>query len=251
MVSTIAALLTAGGGSTPAGPGLGADAGAGFGTAAGQANTGTIKGRITVSGKAPGNPVIRMGMDPMCSGINAGKRVVDEVVVATLDGSLANAFIKLDGTFPRTSVPVEPVTIDQRGCIYGPRVVGARVGQALRVRNSDNLLHNVHSISTATNGFNVGQPMAGMQYDFRLKDEEILKVKCDVHRWMAAYVGVVSHPYFAVSSVDGSFAINGVPAGRHAISAWHERFGTLKQTADVKPGATTTVAFMFAGIEKS
>src|SRR5713226_977939 len=93
--------------------------GAGFGAAAAQANTGTIKGRISVSGKPPGNPVIRMGMDPMCSRINAGKRVVDEVVAATLDGSLANAFIKLDGTFPRTSVPVEPVTIDQRGCIYG------------------------------------------------------------------------------------------------------------------------------------
>jgi plastocyanin len=224
-----------------------AGAGAGFGSAAAQASTGTIKGRISVSGKLPGNPVIRMGMDPMCARINAGKRVVDEVVVASADGSLANAFVKLDGSFPRTPVPVEPVTIDQRGCIYLPRVVGARVGQVLRVRNDDNLLHNVHSISTATNGFNIGQPMAGMRYEFRLKDEEILKLKCDVHRWMAVYVGIVSHPYFAVSGGDGSFTIAGVPAGRHAISAWHERFGTLKQTADVKPGATTTVAFAFTG----
>ena len=225
-------------------------AGAGVGSAAAQASTGTIKGRISVSGKPPGNPVIRMGMDPMCARINAGKRVVDEVVVASADGSLANAFVKLDGSFPRTPVPVEPVTIDQRGCIYLPRVVGARVGQVLRVRNDDNLLHNVHSISTATNGFNIGQPMAGMHYEFRLKDEEILKLKCDVHRWMAAYVGIVSHPYFAVSGGDGSFTINGVPAGRHVISAWHERFGTLKQTADVKPGATTTVTFAYAGGEK-
>jgi plastocyanin len=227
-----------------------AGAGAGFGSAAAQASSGTIKGRISVSGKAPGNPVIRMGMDPMCARINAGKRVVDEVVVASADGSLANAFVKLDGSFPRAPVPVEPVTIDQRGCIYLPRVVGARVGQVLRVRNDDNLLHNVHSISTATNGFNIGQPMAGMRYEFRLKDEEILKLKCDVHRWMAAYVGIVSHPYFAVSGGDGSFTITGVPAGRHAISAWHERFGTLKQTADVKPGATTAVTFAFSGGEK-
>ena len=225
-------------------------AGAGFGAAAAQGNTGTIKGRISVSGKPPGNPVIRMGMDPMCARINAGKRVVDEVVVASADGRLANAFVKLEGSFPRMPVPVDPVIIDQRGCIYGPRVVGARVGQVLRVRNDENLLHNVHSISTAANGFNVGQPMAGMQYEFRLKDEEILKLKCDVHRWMAAYVGVVSHPYFAVSSGDGSFTINGVTAGRHAISAWHERFGTLKQTADVKPGVTTTVTFAYTGGER-
>ena len=92
--------------------------------------------------------------------------------------------------------------------------------------------------------------MAGMQYDFRLKDEEILKLKCDVHRWMITYVGVVNHPYFAVSSGDGSFTINGVPAGRHTVSAWHERFGTLKQTVDVKPGATATVTFAYAGSEK-
>jgi plastocyanin len=147
-------------------------------------------------------------------------------------------------------VPVEPVTIDQRGCIYVPRVVGARVGQVLRVRSDDNLLHNVHSMSTATNGFNIGQPMAGMQYDIRLKDEEILKLKCDVHRWMTAYIGVVSHPYFAVSSGDGSFTINGVPAGRHTVSVWHERFGTVKQTADVKTGVTTTVTFAYTGNEK-
>jgi plastocyanin len=219
----------------------------GFDAPAAQARTGTIKGRISVSGKAPGNPVIRMGMDPMCARINAGKRVVDEVVVASADGSLANAFVKLEGSFPGTPVPTEPVTIDQRGCIYGPRVVGARVGQLLRVRNGDNLLHNVHSISTAANGFNVAQPIAGMQYDFRLKDQEILKLKCDVHRWMVAYVDVVSHPYFAVSGGDGSFTINGAPAGKQTLSAWHERFGVLKQTADVKPGATTTVTFTYTG----
>jgi plastocyanin len=227
-----------------------AAAGAGFDAAAAQARTGTIKGRISVSGKPPGNPVIRMGMDPMCARINAGKRVVDEVVAASADGSLANAFVKLEGSFPRTSVPTDPVTIDQRGCIYGPRVVGVRVGQLLRVRNGDNLLHNVHSISTAANGFNVAQPIAGMQYDFRMKDEEILKLKCDVHRWMVAYVAVVSHPYFAVSGGDGSFTITGVPAGKQTLSAWHERFGTLKQTADVKPGATTTVTFTYTGGEK-
>src|SRR2546422_9396963 len=104
-----------------------------------QANTGTIKGHVRLSGKLPGNPFIRMGMDPMCSKMNAGKRVIQEYVVATIDGSLANVFVRLQGNFPQTPVPAQPATIDQRGCVYVPRVVGARVGQTIQVKNSDAL----------------------------------------------------------------------------------------------------------------
>ena len=105
---------------------------------------GAIKGHVRVKGKVPGNPVIRMGMDPMCAKLNAGKRPVQEIVAATADGSLANVFVSLQGSFPASPVPAEPVTIDQRACMYVPRVVGARVGQTLQVRNSDEVLHNVH-----------------------------------------------------------------------------------------------------------
>src|SRR5215470_233356 len=102
-----------------------------------QGSTGTIKGHVHLTGKLPGNPIIRMGMDPMCAKINAGKRVIQEYVVASLDGSLANVFVRLQGNFPQTPVPSQPVTIDQRGCIYTPRVVGLRVGQTLQFKNSD------------------------------------------------------------------------------------------------------------------
>ena len=99
-----------------------------------------------------------------------------------------------------------------------PRVVGTQVGQTLQVRNSDPMLHNVHSLSTGTNGFNVGQPSAGMVYTVQLKQEEImLRLKCDVHRWMTAYIGVVSHPYFAVSGTGGTFEIANVPVGTYTI----------------------------------
>src|SRR5215831_19860096 len=87
-----------------------------------QAATGTIKGHVKLTGKLPGNPVIRMGMDPMCSATNAGKRVVNEIVAAAVDGSMANVFVRLQGNFPQTAVSSTPVEIDQRGCIYTPRV---------------------------------------------------------------------------------------------------------------------------------
>lgn len=212
---------------------------------------GTIKGHIRLAGKAPGNPIIRMGMDPMCSQINAGKRVVQETVVASLDGSLANVFVSLQGSFPRAPLPTEPVTIDQRACVYSPRVVGMRLGQSLLVRNSDALLHNVHGLSAHGNGFNVSQPTAGMVQTFRPATEEMmLRIKCDVHSWMTSYVGVVGHPYFAVTGSGGTFEIANVPAGTHTIQSWHERFGVLTQTVHVRGGATATVELTFTGNEK-
>src|SRR5262245_58774694 len=104
---------------------------------------GTITGHIQLKGKLPGKPVIRMGMDPMCAKMNAGKRIVQETVVAALDGSLANTFIRLQGSVPQTSISTQAVTIDQRGCVYTPRVFGVRVGQVLQVHNSDDVIHNV------------------------------------------------------------------------------------------------------------
>src|SRR5581483_9213612 len=142
------------------------------------AATGTIRGHIKLTGPLPGNPVIRMGMDPMCARINAGKRVIQEYVAASADGSLANVFVHLEGSFPQTPAPKTPVVLDQRACMYVPRVVGAVVGQTLEVRNDDNLLHNVHSLTGKSNTFNVSEPGAGMVQRFVLKDEEVmLKIK--------------------------------------------------------------------------
>ena len=222
------------------------------GVVAAQANTGTIKGHVYLSGKLPGNPIIRMGMDPMCSKINAGKRILQEYVVATVDGSLANVFVRLQGNVPQTPISTQPVIIDQRGCVYAPRVVGVRAGQVLQIKNSDALMHNVHGLSGKDNSFNVGQPAAGMVYQWKAKNEEIMvHLKCDIHNWMNAYIGVVTNPYFAVSDTMGTFQIDKVPPGTYTLQAWHERFGALTKTITVKAGAATTVDFTYTGNEKS
>jgi plastocyanin len=225
--------------------------GAGEVEAIAQGNTGTIKGKVSLTGKLPGNPIIRMGMDPMCSKMNAGKRVIQEFVVAAIDGSLANVFVRLKGNLPQTPVPTQPVTIDQRGCVYIPRVIGARVGQTVQIKNSDALLHNVDALSGKGNGFNVGQPRAGMVYEFKPKTEEVmLHVKCDVHNWMNVYIGIVTNPYFAVSNTMGTFEIDKVPPGTYTIEAWHERFGPVEKMVTVKAGAIATVDFSYASKEK-
>src|SRR5881628_1978411 len=217
-----------------------------------QANTGTIKGHVHLTGKLPGNPIIRMGMDPMCSKMNAGKRILQEYVVATVDGSLANVFVRLQGNVPQSPVSTQAVVIDQRGCIYTPRVVGVRVGQVVQIKNNDALLHNVHGLSGKDNSFNVGQPTAGLVYQWKAKNDEVmLHLKCDIHNWMNAYIGVVTNPYFAVSDTMGTFQIDKVPPGTYTLQARHERFGTTMKTVTVKAGAATTVDFTYNSDQKS
>jgi plastocyanin len=210
------------------------------------AASGTIKGHITFTGAEPGNRVIRMGMDPMCDAANRGKQVVNEIYQVGDKNALGNVFLKVEGTFPSTPVPSQPVEIDQKACVYIPRVVGARVGQTLLVKNSDNWLHNIHTDSANRNAINQSTPQAGMTVKVPLKDEEMLRVGCDVHRWMTAWVGIVAHPYFAVSDTNtGTFTIANVPAGRRSVTAWHEGFGALTKSVDVKDGQTVTVDFVY------
>jgi len=220
-------------------------------TAQAQGKTvGVITGHVRLTAPAPANSTIRMGADPACSRANAGKRLTQDVVVRSADGGLANAFVDIQGTFPSTPPPATPVVIDQKGCVFVPRVVGVQVGQTLSVTNTDQVPHNVHSLSTKGNEFNVSQPKPGMKSTFQLKTADVLRIKCDIHSWMVSYVGVSPHPYFAVSAADGTFTIANVPVGRHTIRVWHERYGRLMATVDVKAGGTATADFSYTGKEQ-
>ena len=213
---------------------------------------GTIKGHVRLTGKLPGNPIIRMGMDPMCAKMNAGKQVLQEYYVVSVDGSIGNVFVRLQGNFKETPVPSQPVTLDQKGCVYTPRVIGMRVGQTLQIKNSDSFLHNVHGYSGKDNSFNIGQAVLGQVNTFKAKnEEEMIHVQCDVHKWMNAYVGVVTNPYYAVSDKAGNFEIPNVPAGTYTILAWQEKYGVVSKSITVKPGAVTNIEFTYTGNEKS
>jgi plastocyanin len=187
-----------------------------------------------------------MNADPMCRKAVGGRRVVDESVVASADGSLANVFVELVGEFPDAPVPAEPVSIDQNGCVYSPRMVGVRVGQALQVRNSDDGLHNVHGVSRDRDAFNVSQPTSGMVNTFHPQEPGILRLKCDVHTWMVAFVGVVNHPFFAVTGKEGGFVLPDVPEGTYDVRAWHERFGTMTSTVHVDAGHAAAVEVVYS-----
>jgi plastocyanin len=219
-----------------------------FAAQAARAQGGTIVGTIKLTGTPPANPIIRMGADPNCLKMNSGTRVVQDVVERSSDGGLGNAFVHVQGV---SNAPggSGSVTLDQKGCMYHPRILGAAVGQTLIIRNDDSALHNIHSISNVYK-FDQSQPTAGLTFEVPLKSEEVmLHVKCNVHPWMTGYIGIVSGPYFAVSDGQGKFKIDNVPAGKHTIAVWHEVYGPLTQTVDVKAGGTVTADFSYTGSE--
>jgi plastocyanin len=213
--------------------------------ALGPAAHGTITGRVRLIGTPPENDAIHMRADPMCDKANGGKRVIEEAVVEGADGALANVLVQLRGEYPNAPARTQPVTIDQRGCVYLPRVVGLQIGEPLQVGNSDPGLHNVHAVSSGSDGFNVGQPVAGIVNTFRLTTPGVTRLQCDVHSWMVAFVGVVPHPYFAVTNTEGRFELHDVPSGTHDIQFWHEHYGTGTSTVYVKPEGTAEVDFTY------
>jgi plastocyanin len=218
---------------------------------AAQGGTGTIVGHVRYMGPTPVTPIIRMGADPRCNKLYVGKRPTAPTFVVGTDGAFANVLVNLDGSFPATPVPATPAVLGQKDCQYAPRVLGARIGQMLQVTNEDPTDHNVHSLSKAGNDFNRTQLINGKPFDFTLKAGELLRITCDNHSWMTAYVGIFDNPYFSVSGADGAFTISNVPVGTQTVKAWHEVMGTQMQMVDVQAGKSTTVDFTFAPGQKT
>jgi plastocyanin len=212
------------------------------------ATAGNISGRVIFSGTVPTADPIDMSMDARCAS-QAGSDVRDRALVV-VDGGLDNAFVYVKSGLSGYAfrAPADPARLDQDGCVYLPRVLGVQVGQPLEITNSDPLLHNVHAAATANRQFNTAQPFEGMRSTHTFSQREIMvPFKCDVHPWMIAYVGVVDHPYFAVTNAGGQFELKDLPAGTYTVEAWHEKLGT--QTADVTiaPKETRTVELAFTG----
>ena len=134
-----------------------------------------------------------------------------------------------------------------RSCHYPPRVFGVMVGQSIDILNSDPTLHNVHAQPTVNGEFNKGQPVQGSHMTQVFTAPEVMvHLKCDVHPWMSSFVGVVAHPFFAVSAADGSFTIPGVPPGEYELTVWHETLGTQSVPVTITDRGTATAHFTLA-----
>jgi plastocyanin len=210
------------------------------------ATTGTIAGQVVVDGPVPAMGTVNFGSFGECASQHDGPVPTGDLVVH--DGKVENAFVYVqDGLGDRVfAIPTTPVEIDQKGCLYAPRVAGAQVDQTVRYVNGDALLHNVHGTPKDSSAWNVSLPRRGAQREIRVDHPEVMvSVRCDLHPWMQGWLGVLDHPYFAVTNADGLFTLRDVPPGDYTLAVWHERLGTKTTRVTVAPKGTAETRFTY------
>jgi plastocyanin len=211
------------------------------------ANGATVTGRVAFIGAPPPRADLDMSANPWCARVHP-KPAKSEEVVVNPNGTLRNVFVRVkSGLAPGAwTTPPDPVVMDQSGCVYQPHVAGVMTGQAVEFRNSDMTNHNIHPLSKVNQEWNESQPPKGEPKLKSFPREEVMvPLKCNVHPWMRAYLGVVPHPFFAVSGDDGTFTIRGLPPGTYQLEAWHEKYGLQEQTVTVGPKETKSVDFSY------
>lgn len=211
------------------------------------AQAATITGVVRFEGTPPTNEAIDMSAEPTCADKHDSPPTQHAVVVND-DGTLRNVYVYVkdglpDQQWPRTT---EEAVLDQDGCEYHPRVIGLQTGQELTIRNSDGLLHNVNAKPSVNRGFNVGQPTDMETKRSFTQPEVMIPVTCEVHGWMHAFIGVQSHPYFAVTGDGGTFRLENLPPGTYTIEAWHEQYGTQSTQVTVGAQETGEASFTFS-----
>jgi plastocyanin len=205
----------------------------------------SVAGKISFEGTPPAPEKIKTSADPKCQALHPTG--LERQTIDTSGGGLKDVFVYvksgLPGSYP---APSEPVLLDQHGCMYSPHIVTVQAGQPLKIRNSDDTLHNIHPRPAVNQEFNIGQPRQGMESTKTFdKPEVMIPVGCDVHPWMRAYIAVLNHPFFAVTKEDGTYEIKGLPPGEYEIEAWHEKLKNQTQKITVKDGEKAKADFAY------
>jgi len=200
-------------------------------------NAGTIEGIVTLSGTAPGEAPIKVTKNQdYC-----GQTIPDPAYTVGSSGGLANVIVYLKDITKGKAAPAEPLSLVNTKCMFSPRVQGAMVSQQVKISSDDPVLHNTHPQDAATNAtiFNVALPFKGFSVTKPLPSmPTMIKVKCDAHEWMHAWIMELDHPYYATTGADGHFTIKDVPPGTYTLAVWHEAAGEKSAPVVVAAGQT-------------
>ena len=165
--------------------------------------------------------------------------LIEKIVVGGNKG-LAYAVASVSGA--KGAATAKKASIDQKGCKFVPHVVAMTPGE-IDIKNSDDILHNLHTYSTANASINKAQPKFKKTMTEKFEKPEIIKVTCDVHSWMLGWIAVMPHPFFGVTDANGVTKLENVPAGKQTVEVWHETLGKQSKEVEVKAGQAAKVAF--------
>jgi plastocyanin len=212
-------------------------------------NGATIRGAVKVDGKLPKLPPLQISKyREVC------KDVPNENLIVGPGQGLRYAVVTLEGIIKGKAIEKEAVhELDNVKCRFVPHVQTASVGQFLLLKNSDPILHTAHAYFAGEQPqFNVGL-YPGRMSRKPLVTPGVVKILCEVHPWMSAFIVVTDHPYHSVTDVYGEYHISDVPPGNYKLKAWHESLGAQEKQIEVKTGGSHQVDFVFVptpGVKK-
>jgi len=204
---------------------------------------GTVSGRVYFEDEMPEIERIRPSRDNDVCGI----RIASEKFIVDRDsGGLAQVVVRIEGISQGKPFAAAEAELQQLECRYRPHVMVLRPGQQMTIVNDDPVLHNVHAYRGDDTVFNMAQPFQGQRTPQQIPEPGIVRVACDVHDWMAAWILVLDSPYFSITDEHGSFTITDLPPGEYEVTMWHELLGTHTKTVTVRPGEDSQVDFIIA-----
>ncbi len=211
---------------------LAAVSGAGAYEEAPVADGGTLSGVVRFSGSPPKLEALRVNKNrDVCGDLKPS-----EALVLGADRSVKGSVVMIEGV-ARGKKPAGEAVLDNAGCLFVPHVLGVMAGARARIRNSDAMLHNTHGLSGGRTVFNLALPIKDQVVDVtkRLAKPGVVRVLCDAHPHMFAWVVVHDSPYIAVSDERGVFRIAEVPPGAYRVTMWHEGFRAKGADKDGRP----------------
>ncbi len=206
-----------------------------------------IRGHVVWAGQVPKVRDVDMASAQECLEIHGGSPKSETLVLGE-NKTMGNVLVRVKRGLPDNASynpPLEVAEIDQYGCVYKPHLLAIQTGQSIRFKNSDDVPHNVHTLSEANKAFNKAVN-TGKFLEYSYDQAELFFVKCDIHPWMKSWVHVLDHPFFSVTKEDGNFEIAGLPAGKFELEFWHEKLGARHQIVSVAAGKAVELAYQFS-----
>jgi plastocyanin len=206
-------------------------------------NGGAVSGTVKFTGAAP--PPEKLKVDKDLEVCGKGGEKASEALLISASKGVKNVVVTLEGITQGKKLPPKTATLDQRNCTYTPHVLVAPAGSQLNLLNGDGVMHNVHAYSMKNTPFNESIPAAKKSVK-TMPFSEVVKMGCDVHKWMSAWVVVVDHPYYAITDEHGGFKITDIPPGKYVLRAWHESLGKVDKEVVIGGGQSATVDFQMS-----